>query len=319
MDPIRWPRRSGILLLLLLVLVVALAVGAARDLPADAAPVFPQPWVAVPAQGPGIGETVCEIVRSEAVGAAATQLISSIGIPGSALLGQVVVTAVQKNCSRLIGKGIQIVRNVLATFRPPSRPVYPQLPVYSRFLPDRRAGTIAKQLGTTEQYVVNARNGVCNAVSATLNPADVIARSFPRARLQHLSGMNAFIYLVVDTCRGLDRADANFITGAVTNLVLGNEYQRDLDPPAVQIYRSEIQRYGGGVSVATARFRWFDRGGVRSCEIMLWLNGAWHARSGGCAMHSAQLRHGERYAWAFRAKDSQGYVSQWVVTSYGTS
>jgi hypothetical protein len=314
MNWTRWSRRSGVLLA-----IVALAVVAARDLPAGAEEVSPQPRIAFPAQGSGFTEAVCKVVRSEAVSSAASQLIANSGIPAGALLGQIVVTVVKNNCSRLVEKGVRVVRSIIEAFRPPRTPEYARLPDYLRFLPDSRAAVIARQLGTTAKYVLRSRDMVCLAVRLNGNPADVVAQRFPGARLKHLVGMNGFVHLVVDTCRALTRADANFVTAAITNLVLGNEFRRDLDPPAVQIYRTAAQRQSGGVTVVSAWFRWFDGGTVRDCDIYLWYRGAWHPRSGGCAAHSVQLPQGTQYAWAFRARDRQGHVSQWAVTYLGTT
>jgi hypothetical protein len=299
---------------------LALAGPIAMGTPGTAHAAVPlSPLAAAPAQGPGFTQAVCDVVRSEGVSSAASTLISSGGGLVGALLAQVVVTAVKNNCTSLVQRAVKVVRSILATDRPPRTPAFSTLRTYLDALTARQVSTIASQLGVSTQYVLNARNAVCNAVRLDQNSAGVIAGNFPNARLRHLAAMNAFIRLAVDTCGGLSRADANFITGAVLNLVLGNEYQRDLDPPVVQIYRTAGQRFAGGVTDVTAWFRMFDRGGLRSCEIQLWYGGQWHSRAGGCSVHSARLVTGTRYAWAFRATDNWGHVSQWAVTYTGTA
>jgi hypothetical protein len=308
----RWP----VVLLAALALAGAAAAGAPGTAHAKAPP---SPVLAFLAQDQGFTQAVCDVVRSEGVSSAASTLISSGGGLAGALLAQVVVTAVKNNCAALVGQAIKVVRSILGTAKPPRTPTVSTLGTYLEELAARRVATIGSQLGVSAQYVLNVRNAVCEAVRQDQDAAGVIARDFANARLRHLTPMNAFIRLVVDTCRGMTTADANYITGAVLNLILGNEYQRDLDPPVVHIYRTAAQRWAGGVTDVTAWFRMFDRGGLRSCEIQLWYGGRWHARSGGCSAHTARLATGTRYAWAFRATDRSGYVSQWAVTFTGTA
>jgi hypothetical protein len=261
---------------------------------------------------------VCSIVGDTAgEAAAATKLIKRGGEIVGALLGQLVVTAVDAACQDLLPRGIGVVRRIFARPRPTRTRVYSPLSTYDA-LGALRVASIASRLGVTSSYVLTARDNVCSAANAGRNAADAVARAFPRARLRHLEAMNAFIRLVVENCSGLTSADANFVTGAVLNLVLANSYNRDLDPPAVNVYRTAGSR-SGSVGVVTAWFQWFDSSGIRSCDVQLWYDGAWHPRSGGCSSHTVSLRAGTRYAWAYRATDPFGHVSQWATTSLGTA
>jgi hypothetical protein len=304
-----------------LVLAATLAlVGAAGSVPSYAAqPATAARSVAVSVQGPGFSTVVCDIVKSEGVSSAATQLISSGGGLAGALLGQVVVTAIKNNCPALVRTGIKIVRSILATVNPPQQPAYSPLPTYLDVFTAQRVNDIASALGTNGTFIRNTRDAVCNAVAAGDNAAAVINRSLGNARLRHLTAMNAFIRLIVDTCARITKADANYITGAVTNIIFANEYQNDLDPPVVQIYRTSGQRNGAGAALVSAWFRWFDRGGVKSCDVELGYAGAWHSVAGGCSLQSVWLLEGTNYAWAYRATDYAGHVSQWAVTTTGTA
>lgn len=267
----------------------------------------------------GLVDIVCAVVRSEGVKSAANTLISSAGNVAGALLGQVVVTGIADNCPFLVKQGVKVVRSVLATVQPSRTPAISSISVYLGQLDALRVGAIGNRLGASPEYVRASRDLVCAAVRRDDNAAGAINQRFSNARVVHLEAMNAFIRLLVDTCGGIDESEANFITGAALNLVLANTYQRDLDPPVVLIYGTSGQRYTDGTTIASARFRMFDRGGLQSCDIMLWHGGSWHPRAGNCNSHSVRLTAGTRYAWAFRATDRSGHVSQWVVTSTGTA
>jgi hypothetical protein len=264
-------------------------------------------------------QTVCSVVKSKSVGGAAEKLLSSSGGVVGELLGQIVVTAVQENCAWLVKQGIKVLQSILATTRPPSLPAVSSIRAYLNRLSSERVNTMASQLGVSSSYLLGARNQVCSAVNVDQSPADVIAGAFGRARLRHLPAMNAFTRLVVDTC-GLSAVDANFISGAVLDVVLANEYQLDRDPPVVEIHRTTAQRVGENKTYLTASFWYFDPANkLRSCEVDLWYMGGWHPQYCGWLFDRVYLRSGLTYAWAFRVTDAVGHVSQWAVTPTGTS
>jgi hypothetical protein len=311
-------RASGRFTVLLAILTLSLgalgASGAEASTPPRATPV-------VGAHASNLTQTVCKIVENQSVGSAAAKLLSDGGGVVGELLGQLVVTAVQSNCSWLVTEAVKVVQSMLATVHPPPTPALSPVGSYLSRLASERVSQMATQLGMSASSVLAARAEVCAAVSGGQSPADVIARDFRAAHVSNLAALDAFVRLAVETCRGIDGAAANFISGAALAVALAHERRPDHDPPVVEITQSTARRAAGGPTSLAVQFRAFDPGGLRSCEVLLWYAGLWHGQptGGSCAPYGVGLTPGTRYAWAYRATDVAGNVSQWVTTGFGTS
>jgi hypothetical protein len=173
---------------------------------------------------------------------------------------------------------------------------------------------IAEQLGLTASEVTRIDREVCTTVVNGQNPAETVASGFRNARIRQMTGLNAFVHFLVETCQGLDSGDANFVSGAALNVVLEHEFGIDRVGPVVEIYRANSQFIGNGESSVTAWFHYFDPGRVSTCDVKLWYDGRWHPEATpGCVTRTAIVPSGVNYAWAYRATDLAGHQSQWAL------
>jgi hypothetical protein len=296
-----------------------LAAGAllAAPSPARAAPMPPR------AHAASVTGVICDTLTSAAPLSKKVTKVVSFGNEESLfgeLLASLVLQAANSGCKSALGSAEHVVSN-LFHIGGTSPPKTSTASTYVRALPDLAAQQVASALGTNVGYIENAITSVCASVRNHRNPVSVLDAEFPRARLVHIRGLNAFVSLAARRCNLPAWAISALNSGAL-QLVLSQVSAADVDPPVAYFTGFRQQRHQNHTTTVSAYFAGSDRGsGVARFIVWISHDGAWYRLTTGATGSGWQIDidSGLNYKWAVEAVDRAGNAGPVAYSTVGTS
>jgi hypothetical protein len=258
---------------------------------------------------------ICVIIQSHTAGDAAKELLKVIshGEFAGGLAADIVISAVQDKCTRLLSSAVSIVQRFFS-----GQPQETGIANVSQFqtlsdLPDSAIATqlqLAGYQNVSSRTVDNLVQDLCNDLRGTTgsNPTRDIQILLPNANLSSLQALNGVAAQVTRTC-SLNKLQSDSLVSSIFTYLLSNQRLGDVTPPVV--FGPTWKWVGTGEIMVMWDAIFLDGG---SYDLWISDNGVWEPLLLQTTITSTPIDkflQGHSYAFAIQATDRAGNKSPW--------